>query len=185
MRIDVAYRPLRLGWAIRAGDFNAFRRAVRWSYALWGGRFNPILIVDDLDEAAGVVESFRVDVVWPIGEGDELTAFTDKFPYLINPFLTKEIFISGARAPARPYSQVLDVHNALAHYSTRPEWSTLVERGVRLYSWEDDDPLADVFLVQLGAYPDPTERNLSTRMRQWVRKFTVVSASSVTDAAAA
>jgi len=39
IRVDICYRPLRIGWAINPGDIEAFRRAVRLSYALWGGRF--------------------------------------------------------------------------------------------------------------------------------------------------
>jgi len=32
-RVDLAYRPLRIGWAIRPGDVEAFRSAARLSYA--------------------------------------------------------------------------------------------------------------------------------------------------------
>ena len=46
IRVDICYRPLRIGWAIRAGDIDAFRQAVRLSYTLWGGRFNSIIVVD-------------------------------------------------------------------------------------------------------------------------------------------
>ena len=38
VRVDICYRPLRIGWAIRAGDMDAFRAAARLSFALWGGR---------------------------------------------------------------------------------------------------------------------------------------------------
>jgi len=34
IRVDISYRPLRIGWAIQAGDLEAFRSAVRLSYAL-------------------------------------------------------------------------------------------------------------------------------------------------------
>ena len=69
LRVDICYRPLRIGWAIRAGDFDAYRRAVRYSHALWGGRFNPILMVDSDAEASQLIELFRVDVVVPLGGG--------------------------------------------------------------------------------------------------------------------
>lgn len=155
IRVDICYRPIRIGWAIRSGDIDAFRRAVRLSYALWGGRFNPILVVDREEEARQLVDLFRVDLVWPVGDTDEVRAFPKKFPYLIAPFFHDTLFVGGAKE--RKYAQVLDVHNALVHLVDRPEWKAVKDRGMRLYTWQPDDPLADVFLVQLGGYPPVEE----------------------------
>lgn len=44
LRVDICYRPLRIGWVIQSGDVSAFRQAVKLSHTLWGGRFNPILM---------------------------------------------------------------------------------------------------------------------------------------------
>ena len=79
LRVDICYRPLRIGWAIGAGDIEAFRSSVRLSYALWGGRFNPILIADREDETKRLVDLFRVDVILPIGEGEKVKALQAKF----------------------------------------------------------------------------------------------------------
>lgn len=68
VRVNIAYRPLRICWAIREGDFTAFREAVRINHALWGGRFNPIVIVDHVNEARSVVEAFRADIVYPLAQ---------------------------------------------------------------------------------------------------------------------
>jgi hypothetical protein len=68
VRVDISYRPLRIGWAILAGDIAGFRSAVRMSYALWGGRFNPIIVVDREEQAKSLVDLFRVDVIIPIGD---------------------------------------------------------------------------------------------------------------------
>ena len=38
VRVKIAYRPLRICWAIKQGDFAAFREVVRTNHALWGGR---------------------------------------------------------------------------------------------------------------------------------------------------
>ena len=67
IRVDICYRPLRIGLAIRSDDIDAFRQAVRLSHTLWGGRFNPILIVDREEEAKRLIDLFRVDLIWPIG----------------------------------------------------------------------------------------------------------------------
>jgi len=78
--------PLRICWAIKAGDKEGFRKAVRQSHALWGGRFNPIVVVDRESEAKRLVEVFRADMIFPVGDSDEVKAFAAKFPHLINPF---------------------------------------------------------------------------------------------------
>jgi len=111
IRVDVSYRPLRIGWVIQSGDIEGFRSAVRLSYALWGGRFNPILIADREAEAKLLVDFFRVDVIWPIGDSDTVKALPRKFPYLINPFLHHSLFVGGDKD--RKHAQVLDVQMPL------------------------------------------------------------------------
>lgn len=162
VRVNICYRPLRIGWAIRAGDINAFRQAVRLSHTLWGGRFNPILIADREEEAKRLVDLFRADLIFPIGKTDDVAAFPKKFPHLITPFFFRNtIFVGNEKESKR--AQVLDVHNALAHLRDKPEWKIIKNRGVRLYTWQADDPLADVFLAQFGAYPDDEETGIDYR----------------------
>jgi hypothetical protein len=60
IRVDICYRPPRIGWAIRSGDIESFRTAVRLSYAFWGGRFNPILNADREEESRQLIDLFRV-----------------------------------------------------------------------------------------------------------------------------
>ena len=86
VRVNIAYRPLRICWAIQDGDFDAFREAVRINHALWGGRFNPIVVVDREREARAIVEAFRADVVLPLGASAQIKKFTATFKHLISPF---------------------------------------------------------------------------------------------------
>lgn len=151
VRVKIAYRPLRICWAIKEGDFAAFRDAVRTNHALWGGRFNPIAVVDRSSEARAIVEASRADIILPLGAGDEVKAFVATFKHLISPFLHDRVFM-GQERNAR--AQVLDVQNAIGCAKDTPEWKQVQERKPRVYKWAADDPLADVFLMQLGAYPD-------------------------------
>ncbi len=162
IRVDISYRPLRIGWAIQAGDIGAFRSAVRLSYALWGGRFNPILIADHDEDVKRLVDLFRVDVIWPIGDTDTVKTLPKKFPYLINPVFFDDTLFVGS-AGERKHAQVLDVHNTLVHFIDRPEWQRVKDRGVKLYTWQPDDPLADLFLVQFGGYPSAEETGTDYR----------------------
>jgi hypothetical protein len=156
LRVDIYYWPLRIGWAIRAADFDAFRKAVRYSYALWGGRFNPILVVDREAEADRLIDLFRVDFIVPLGDSTEVKDFPKKYPHLITPFFGDAVFVKDNEY-YRHYAHVLDVYNALAHLRGKPEWTRIKERGVRLSTWHPVDSLADVFLVQLGGYPSVDE----------------------------
>lgn len=151
IRVNIAYRPLRICWLIKEGDFVAFREAVRINHALWGGRFNPIVVVDRASESRAIVDAFRADIVQPLGAGEEIKSFAATFKHLISPFFHDNIFLDqgrGARA------QVLDVQNAMVFVRDKPECKQIQEREPRIYKWATEDPLADVFLMQLGAYPD-------------------------------
>ncbi|MGH8497471.1 MAG: hypothetical protein ACRERV_01460 [Methylococcales bacterium] len=160
IRVDICYRPLRIGWAIRAGDMNSFRQAVKYSYAFWGGRFNPILIIDNEAKVERLVDLFRIDFIVPLGTSDEVNEFPKSYLHLINPFFHNPLFFPDAN---NPRCQVLDIHNALIYLRDRSEWKHLKEKGVRLYSWSPDDPLADVFLMQFGMYPSIDDTGLDYR----------------------
>lgn len=150
VRVNIAYRPLRICWAIKAGDHDAFREAVRMNHALWGGRFNPIVVVDRASEAHAVVEAFRADIVQPIGDSEDLHKFAAGFKHLISP-LMQSVFMGEERDTR---AEVLDVHNAMIFGRDTAEWKHMQENKPRIYKWRADDPLSDVFLIQLGAYPD-------------------------------
>lgn len=161
LRVDICYRPLRIGWVIQSGDINAFRQAVKLSHTLWGGRFNPIMMADCEDEARRLIDLFRVDFLMPIGDSDAVKDFPKKFPHLIKPFFHDSIFIGGANEQVR--AQLLDVHNALAHLRDKPELKAINDKGFRVYNWQADDPLADVFLMQFGDYPNAVEIGVDYR----------------------
>jgi len=161
LRVDICYRPLRIGWVIQTGDIGAFRQAVRLSHTLWGGRYNPILIAGCEDEARQLVDLFRIDLLLPVGDAEDVKAFAKKFPHLINPFFHDSIFIGGANN--HKHAQLLDIQNALEHMRDKLEWKAINDKGVRIYDWQTDDPLADVFLAQFGAYPSADESGIDYR----------------------
>ena len=155
LRVDVTYRPLRIGWAVPGRNIEACRQAARLNYTLWGGRFNPLLPVDRPEHARRLVDAFRVDVVLPIGAAPEVTAFAESFPYLLNPFDHQGLFVGGP--PWETKANALDVHNLLSYVYQQREHRELRRSGVRHYSWRRDDPLADMFLLLLGQYPPPAD----------------------------
>lgn len=150
-RVDIDYRPIRIGWLIHSSDRDSFRKAAKYCNAFWGGRFNPIILVDR-PVASALVELYAPDLLLPLGDHKLLAEFAEKYPHLKNPLMTDLYFGRGEYGP--PRSTVLDMHNMLVHWRHRPEWKEAMELGVRVARWEADDPLADALLVQFGAYPD-------------------------------
>lgn len=158
VRVDVAYRPIRLAWAVHSEDLDSLRKVVRLTNTLWGGRFNPIVFVDQPHEAQQIIEAFRADLIWPIGDREEVSSFKKLFPHLIDP-LHGRLFLTGLdKRGAR--NTVLDIQNALVHWRNSGAWKFLDEAGIRIFEWNVTDPLADVFLMQYGDYPDAKEIGL-------------------------
>lgn len=139
----------------------AFRKAVRLTHTLWGGRYNPIVIVDHPDHAEQIIEVFRPDLIAPIGTSPAVTEFPERFPHLIYPFFHEGLHSQGSHGDG--HSQVLDIHNALVHARDTPEWKPLAEKGFRLYSWEATDPVSDMLLMQLGGYPADNDTHIDYR----------------------
>ncbi|MFJ2427622.1 hypothetical protein [Pseudomonas sp. NPDC087804] len=129
---------------------------MKYSHALWGGRFNPIIVIDNEEEARALVERFRIDLIFPVGNDPKIKEFVEKHPHLVSPFLGDSIFLKDSQYNHH-YSQVLDIVNAMVHWQSTPEWRHIKDRGIRQYHWKKEDPLSDVFLAQLGAYPSPEE----------------------------
>ncbi len=155
-RIDINYRPFRVGWAIHSGDFDAFRRVVRYNSALWGGRYNPILFIDREDETSMLVDLFKPDAIISIYKDKDDRI--EKYNYLANPFWGDNIFVKGSEQPGDgSFSHLLDIMNLIENRWNKPEWTEIKEKGVCLPKWETTDPLADVFLSQFGDYPDIEE----------------------------
>lgn len=119
---------------------------------MWGGRFNPVIPIDDLEQAKNLVELFRLDFVLPIGASEEVQAFPARFPHLKNPLFPASLFVNGMAGSK--HARILDIKNTLVALGDSAELKAIKDQGFRLYSWAPDDPLADVFLATFGAYPE-------------------------------
>jgi hypothetical protein len=73
---------------------------VRLTHTLWGGRFNPIVLVDRPEEAKQLIERLRADVIWPVGDAVAVKDFPKQFPYLINPFFRAMLHLPEKNRPS-------------------------------------------------------------------------------------
>lgn len=160
--LKLRYRPLRLGWCVTVGDIEAFRRAARMSFTMWGGRYNPIIPVDNPALAEDLAQLFRVDALVPMSDADGVKEFIEKQKHLPWPFCGDDLFvmqISGGNGP-----RLADISHPISrmnaqYYKNNPA----PEPGLDLFEWEEDDPLADVFLCSYGAFPSSAETGIDYR----------------------
>ncbi len=152
LSVTVRYRPIRIGWCVSTGGFAALREALKLTFTMWGGRYNPIIPINDFEAASSLVQLFRVDVLWPVTDDEAVKEFIKRFPHLPNPFFQEELFVlhsNGERIP-----QLLDIYHPILrlhgdHFKNNP----LPDASISIFEWQAEDPLADVLLVTLGAVP--------------------------------
>ncbi|MBV8190136.1 MAG: hypothetical protein JO339_23025 [Alphaproteobacteria bacterium] len=160
LSIRLQYRPLRLGWCILKDDLEAFRQAVRYSFTMWGGRFNPILPVDDPDLAGALVKLFRVDALVPLSKGTAVDAFLAAHSHLPWPLMGDDLFVDtmdGKKVPA-----VVDIsHPIIWIFEASFKNNPAPEPALDMYAWEPTDLLADVFLCSFGAFPSAEDTGVN------------------------
>jgi hypothetical protein len=154
--VRLRYRPVRVGWCIGRDDWAGLRAAVRRSFTLWGGRFNPLIIIDDPEQARRMVDLYRVDCLHAVGESSAAAAFIDQQSHLPWPASQKQLVLdrgTDARSSAfadlaHPIRRMFD--EDFRHHPTHDPCLTLHE-------WQPDDALHDLFLMTFGALPSPDE----------------------------
>jgi hypothetical protein len=150
-RVDIVYRPLRVAFAVHSSDLDGVRAAVKYCHCLWGGRFNPIILVDR-PEAHRLMELFQPDIVTSVGAHVDLAEFIKRYAFLRNSGVPPTLFYPP-HASREGIATVLDVRNLMVHRRDDPDWKAMIEHGIRVATWDGVDPLADVFLMQFGQYP--------------------------------
>ena len=83
--LHLRYRPVRIGWCVQTGNPDHLNTALRLTHAFAGGTFNPLIPVDDKILAEYLVDLFRVDVLFPVEQTDQLTKFVSAYDYLAWP----------------------------------------------------------------------------------------------------
>jgi hypothetical protein len=155
LSVDIQYRPVRIGWCLEKGKFEQYRGALRLTHAFEGGKFNPIIPVDEPDLAEYLVDLFRVDLLYPISNGDATKAFVDAHPYL--PWPEHETRLFWDEWNGRPgYAAFVDVYHAARRiYEEAIHGVQDPKVHASLVEWDDADPLGDILLATVGSYSEP------------------------------
>ncbi|MBS0636551.1 MAG: hypothetical protein JSS12_03490 [Verrucomicrobia bacterium] len=159
INVDIFYRPVRIGWCVRSGDFQGYRKALTLTHTLWGGKLNPIIPIDDFELASSLIQAFRVDLLFPISDDPEIEKFIKKFAFLSNPLLSDrmvDVLGNGMKVPrfVDIYHSISRVYEDEYKNCPEPKYQTFI------YDWAIDDPLADVFLAKFGKVPSKEEAGL-------------------------
>jgi len=162
----VKWRPVRVGWCVRDGDLDSLINGFRFSHCLWGGRFNPIIVIDNESVARRLMELFHVDVLLPLGKDERCIAFSKAIKHLPSPFFHQELFEDGNN---RKDCTLLDIyHPVRTFFEQNVKDKSAPTRNAVLYDWADNDPLASTFEATFGRYPadkllGPVYRNFVIR----------------------
>lgn len=148
------YRPVRIGWCVEDGDLEGFRTALALTHTLWGGRFNPVLPVSEVDlgRARDLIAAFEVDYLFTVSEGSGVKKLAAEQPSLVWHPRTRPRLVmkrGDSRAP-----HFLDVEHAVASITaglaTHPD---RLRPEAAAWSPTPGDPLADVLAATHGVYP--------------------------------
>lgn len=156
LSVRIRYRPIRFGWCVRKGNIEDIRRALRLTYTLWGGRYNPLIPVGDPDDhGRELVEAFRVDALYPVTDDPSLKKFVGSYSHLPWPSIHKEFFVSGMSSTLAAFLDLYHPVRFLFEKYIQDKADPKLE--VKIFEWDPADPLADVLLAYFGAYPSVKE----------------------------
>lgn len=152
INVDILYRPIRIGFCVRSENFEDYRKAIMLTHTLWGGKFNPVIPIDDFDLACSLIDIFRVDLLFPVSEDPKVVEFIKKFNHLSNPLLS-DVFNNGMKEP-----RFVDISHSL-NKLYKNEYKNCVDPKLQIciFDWNLNDPLADLFLAKFGKLPPKEE----------------------------
>jgi hypothetical protein len=147
-RIWLTYRPVRIGWVVEGGNVSQLATAATWSTCLWGGRFNPIIPINDGGLVNSLIKTFGSDVLIPVMGSDATKAIVANYPHLQMPFLAEKPFHDRR-------CEFVDIRNAVSQAVKSLGRAEDIVSSVLQPVWSQDDPLTTLFTILLGRYPDP------------------------------
>ncbi|HAT2068257.1 TPA: hypothetical protein ACT9K3_000658 [Legionella pneumophila] len=150
--IDVRYRPIRIGWCINKSDLLGLREALEISSILWGGFVNPILPIDDPKLAESLLNSFKVDILFPVVNNQETSSFIRKFNYIGNECFYGDFYTRDYAGDL--FLKIVDIWHIMDGLTE--EYQLIPERSAEFtfYQWDSNDSLSDVFLSSFGRIPN-------------------------------
>jgi len=156
-RASIKYRPLRVGFIVRAGHVADILKAAGINCLLWGGIHNPLIPVGDGENAFGheLVDLFSVDVLHIVESSPDGEAFAGKYPFLRgSSHLVADIFYEEWRSKKQVLA-LLD-SKSIIDLCWEEDFKSKADdfkSDFLLLKWDATDPLANVLSLQFGFFP--------------------------------
>jgi hypothetical protein len=180
--LQVNYRPLRIAFLVRDGNFDDLISAARLNTALWGGIYNAIVPVGgDPDLPDRLIRLFQADVLHPVSNEPQVQAVFERYPWLAWPERPKDSGLAG-RENGNEYLDTLDVMSAIECYREREFRPGAEKTGCAIASWEAGDPLNALFCLQFGQYREEEAGYANAYEREMPAERVPLDSSSVPDA---
>ena len=144
-RVWLEYRPVRIGWVIADRDLANLTTGA----CLWGGSFNPIIPLYDLELAEQLVKSFAVDLLIPVRPTDATQAFVNRFVYLARGRWREPIF-------EQRQCEFADIRHVVRRIHRRQD--NRAKSASTLPTWDQGDWLDPLFSILFGRYPEPSDQ---------------------------
>lgn len=154
INVSIKYRPVKIGWCIRSGSHEDYRKALKQTHTLWGGNFNPVIPIDNFEFATNLTRIFRVDILLPVSEDPEVLDFINKFPHLCNPLISNRLFDTNVKGLKIP--RFLDIFQCVQRLSEE-KYKNNSHLQLIHYNWSHTDPLNDILLATFGNLPSKEE----------------------------
>ena len=112
LSFSLRYRPLRIGWCIRTGDFVSLRQSLRRTFTMCGGAQNPLIVVDNFDSGAALIQASHVDMLLSVSDDPIIAEFMGHFDHLPDWRISQEFF-SGGPTPNCDFLDILSVAQSI------------------------------------------------------------------------
>ena len=171
LSLRVHYRPVRIGWCVQSGNWDQLGEALRLTHAFAGGKFNPIIPVDQPELAAFLLDRFRVDVLFPVETVEPVATFVKAHDYLMWPNVGDGQLFHEKWEDRPPYAAFMDIyHVARRIYDNAIHDVAEPKIRASLFSWDADDPLAIILIATVGAYPTASVAipNYERLLEEWL-----------------
>lgn len=150
----LSYRPVRIGSLVSQRSLSQLAKAASLSTALWGGKFNPIIPINDGPLSEQLIRTFQVDLMLPIEQNEDSRRFVERFPELHAPLWSNPVFERGR-------CNFVDVRHPARKASERLAGSRIAPPRFLRPTWEPDDELDILMTVLVGRYPPVEEISLN------------------------
>jgi len=168
----IRYRTPKVGFLVPEGDISALVDVAGLSSLLWGGIYNPIIVMDgNIEKVRYLIDKMPVDILCPIHPTSQMNELCKEFTFLqtSDAFAGHPLLVEDY--PSKQHkTRLLSTKSLIEHY-----WNTKFKLQTspgnsrqRIITWDQNDTLSNLFSIIFGYFDQ--KLNLSTDMAKLFQK---------------